>query len=162
MPEAPDHADDADRESLRDLVMTTSRALRRRWVGTLDPWHLSPHEARALRVVAHSENPRLGEIAQRLRIAPRSATEVIDRLEDRGLTERVPDERDRRARCVRTTPEGRRVLAELQQAQATDAEDFFALLTEDQRTQLGTLLRRLTTAHADDDRCRSRSAPTSS
>ncbi|WP_083835870.1 MarR family winged helix-turn-helix transcriptional regulator [Gordonia otitidis] len=139
-----------DRDSLRDLVMTTARGLRHRWFETLEPWQLSPHEVRALRVVARGgtgQDPRLGEIARELRIAPRSATEVIDRLEQRGLTESSPDDQDRRARCVRVTESGRRVLDELRHAQAVDADDFFAVLSDAERAQLGDILRRLTDAH---------------
>ncbi|GAC49392.1 MarR family winged helix-turn-helix transcriptional regulator [Gordonia aichiensis] len=151
-------SDSADREpeSLRDLVMSTARGLRHRWFDALQPWQLSPHEVRALRVVARHENteadepPRLGDIARDLRIAPRSATEVIDRLEQRGFAHSAPDERDRRARCVCLTEEGRRVLADLREAQDADAADFFAVLTDVERTQLADVLRRLNTAHADD------------
>ena len=68
--------------TLRDLLITATRTLRRRWHETLEPWHLSPHEHRALRVVGGSDGSplRLGEVAKALRIVPRSATEVIDRL----------------------------------------------------------------------------------
>ena len=150
-----DHSTDADRESdretLRDLVMTTAHALRRRWFGNLDPWGLSPHEVRALMVVDRLGTPRLGEVARRLHIAPRSATEVIDRLDERGLTERLPDEHDRRARCVRTTESGRHVLTELRAAQGVGADDYFAVLSEDEREQLAGLLRKLTDAQPPDD-----------
>ncbi|MGV9825104.1 MULTISPECIES: MarR family winged helix-turn-helix transcriptional regulator [unclassified Gordonia (in: high G+C Gram-positive bacteria)] len=143
---------DGDRESLRDLVMTTARALRHRWFDALGPWELSPHEVRALTVVARSERPRLGEVAQELRIAPRSATEVIDRLEERGLVERVPDEQDRRARCVRTTDVGRDLLAEIRQAQGVGADDYFGVLNADEREHLAQLLRKLNAAHAGEGR----------
>ena len=74
-------------DTLRDLVMSTARGLRRRWVDALEPWQLSPHEYRALHVIGHGDGdgPRLGDVAKALRIAPRSATEVVDRLQDRGL-----------------------------------------------------------------------------
>ncbi|EOM74431.1 MarR family transcriptional regulator [Rhodococcus rhodnii] len=130
-------------DSLRDLVIETAHSLRRRWFRTLEPWQLSPHEFRALRVIEREERPRLGEIARELRIAPRSATEVVDRLDERGLTERVPDEQDRRATCVRTTEEGRRVLAELRDARDADADEFFATLTPGERAELRRLLQKV-------------------
>lgn len=132
-------------DPLRDLVMSTARALRRRWFVALEPWQLSPHEYRALWVIGRDEPevPRLGDVAKALRIAPRSATEVVDRLEQRGLAERVPDAADRRATCVRLTAAGRRVIGELETARAADAEDFFAPLDEHDRTELRRILDKL-------------------
>ncbi|EME23213.1 MarR family winged helix-turn-helix transcriptional regulator [Rhodococcus triatomae] len=133
------------RDTLRDLVMSTARGLRRRWVDALQPWQLSPHEYRALHVVGHSADdaPRLGDVAKALRIAPRSATEVVDRLQDRGLVERIPDAQDRRATCIRLTTDGRRTLHELQEAREADADDYFAALDDEDRAALRRILERL-------------------
>ena len=49
---------------------------------------------------------RPGALAEHLRIAPRSATEVVDDLQERGLVERAPDPADRRATLVRLTEAG--------------------------------------------------------
>ncbi|MFC4603593.1 MarR family winged helix-turn-helix transcriptional regulator [Rhodococcus kronopolitis] len=140
-------------DPLRDLLITAARTLRRRWFTALEPWQLSPHEYRALRVIDRGpadscpgdrpEVPRLGDVAKALRIAPRSATEVVDRLEERGLAERVPDAGDRRAVCVRLTAEGRRVVAELDTARDADAEDYFAALDERDRAELRRILDKL-------------------
>ncbi|MFG1783307.1 MarR family winged helix-turn-helix transcriptional regulator [Rhodococcus oryzae] len=132
-------------DTLRDLLMSSARALRRRWFVALEPWQLSPHEYRALQVIYRDtdRHPRLGDVAKALRIAPRSATEVVDRLEERGLTERVPDAGDRRATCVRLTDAGRRIIGELDTARADDAEDFFAALDEDDRAELRRILDKL-------------------
>lgn len=129
-------------DTLRDLVMTTARSLRRRWVDALAPWQLSPHESRALHVIGHDE-PRLGDVAKALHIAPRSATEVVDRLEERGLVERVPDANDRRATCVRLTADGARTVRELAHARDADADDFFAALDEHDRAELHRILTKL-------------------
>ncbi|MFD1815600.1 MarR family winged helix-turn-helix transcriptional regulator [Rhodococcus gannanensis] len=136
----------ADRpDTLRDLVMSTARGLRRRWVDALQPWQLTPHEYRALHVIGHGDDgtPRLGDVAKALRIAPRSATEVVDRLQDRGLVERIPDAADRRATCVRLTAEGARTIRNLEQAREADADDYFAALTDEDRTELRRILGKL-------------------
>ena len=132
-------------DSLRDLVMSTARGLRRRWVDALEPWQLSPHEYRALHAIGHGQDaaPRLGDVAKALRIAPRSATEVVDRLETRGLVERIPDAADRRATCVRLTPDGRRTVEDLQQARDADADDYFAALSDEDRAELRRILTKL-------------------
>ena len=136
-------------EHLRDLVMSTSRALRRRWFAALQPWELSPHEFRALRVVDRESDgrPRLGDVAKALRIAPRSATEVVDRLQKRDLVERVADGVDRRAVCVRLTDTGRTLLTEMSAARDAQAADFFATLDDGDRAELSRILGKLT---ADD------------
>lgn len=134
--------------ALRDLLMATTRALRRRWHEILQPWELSPHEHRALKAIGTSDEPiRLGEVAKTLRIAARSATEVVDRLETRGLTERLPDPADRRAVCVRTTERGRTILAELDSARDADAVEVFTRLDAAERAELARLLGKLTDDH---------------
>jgi DNA-binding MarR family transcriptional regulator len=130
--------------ALRDLLITTTRTLRRRWHQTLEPWQLSPHEHRALRVVGDARGPlRLGEVAKALRIVPRSATEVIDRLEAHGLTERLPDPADRRAVCVQLTDAGRELGRQLDAARDAEAGEFFAPLDDRDRAELARILRKL-------------------
>ncbi|HCX84154.1 MAG TPA: MarR family transcriptional regulator [Micrococcales bacterium] len=92
---------------------------------------------------APSPAPRLADIAAALRIAPRSATEVIDRLQDRGLVQRRPSVTDRRAVEVVPTAAGRAVLVEVERVWRTSAESFLAPLDRDERTTLAVLLRRL-------------------
>ena len=129
---------------LGDLVMRVARTQRRRWRDALAPWDLSPHQARALRVVCERDGVRLSDLADALHIAPRSATEVADGLQERGLVERTPDPGDRRAVILRATDEGRRVRAEVGRARAADSAELFARLGPDDRAALGRILRTLT------------------
>ncbi|WP_448641863.1 MarR family winged helix-turn-helix transcriptional regulator [Geodermatophilus sp. URMC 63] len=132
-----------DPAALAELLARVARSQRRRWRDLLAPWDLSPHHARALRVVGSREGVRLSDLADALHIAPRSATEVADALQERGLAERTPDATDRRAVVLRPTDEGRRVLAEVDAARAADSRDLFARLTPADRTELARLLRAL-------------------
>ena len=125
---------------LDDLMMRAARGLRRGWARSLEPLALTPHQARALRVVGELGSPRLGTVAERLHIAPRSATEVIDALAERDLVERVADETDRRATCVVLTASGRDVLAEVETVRAAAAAEHFAPLSERDRAELARLL----------------------
>src|SRR4051812_14092395 len=108
--------------ALGDLLMRAARTLRRRFGEVLTPWELSPHQARALRVVSSRDGVRLSELAEALRIAPRSATEVADGLQERGLVERAPDPTDRRAVVLTATAAGRRGQQEGGAAPAAGAE----------------------------------------
>jgi DNA-binding MarR family transcriptional regulator len=125
---------------LGELLMRVARTQRRRWREALAPWDLSPHQARALRVVSERDGVRLSDLAEALHIAPRSATEVADGLQQRGLVERTPDPGDRRAVLLRLTAEGRRVRDEADRARAADNEELFSRLSADDRATLTRLL----------------------
>ncbi|MGY2004810.1 MarR family winged helix-turn-helix transcriptional regulator [Blastococcus sp. SYSU DS1024] len=128
---------------LGDLLMRVARTQRRRWREALAPWDLSPHQARALRVVCERDGVRLSDLAEALHIAPRSATEVADGLQQRGLVERAPDPGDRRAVLLRPTAEGRRVRGEVGRARAADSAELFARLGPEDRATLARILRTL-------------------
>jgi DNA-binding MarR family transcriptional regulator len=129
--------------ALGDLVLRLARTQRRRFREALAPWDLSPHQARALRVVCSRDGVRLSELAEALHIAPRSATEVADGLQERGLLERAADPADRRAVVLHPTAAGRRVQQEVDDARAADAADLFGRLSAPDRAELGRLLRSL-------------------
>jgi DNA-binding MarR family transcriptional regulator len=128
---------------LSDLVMRVARTQRRRWRDVLAPWDLSPHQARALGVVCERDGIRLSDLAETLHIAPRSATEVADGLQERGLVERTPDPADRRAVLLRPTDDGRRIRTEVDRARAADSDQLFARLPAGDRATLARLLRAL-------------------
>lgn len=128
---------------LAETLLRAARRLRREWASSLGPWDLSPHHARALRVVAELDRPRLGAVAERLHVTPRSATEVIDALEARGLVVRVPDEADRRAVRVVLTERGEGVRDEIAAARRAAAETCFAPLSDGERADLARLLARI-------------------
>jgi DNA-binding MarR family transcriptional regulator len=134
---------DDDAEVLGELLVRVTRGQRRRWREALTPWDLSPHHVRALRVITDRSGTRLSELAEALRIAPRSATEVADALQARGLVERTSDPTDRRAVVLTPTEEGRRVQTEIAAARAADNRDLFARLDADDRATLARILRTL-------------------
>jgi DNA-binding MarR family transcriptional regulator len=134
---------DDDAEVLGELLVRVTRGQRRRWREALTPWDLSPHHVRALRVVTDRSGTRLSELAEALRIAPRSATEVADALQARGLVERTSDPTDRRAVVLTPTEAGRRVQTEIAAARAADNRDLFARLDADDRATLARILRTL-------------------
>lgn len=131
-------------ETTGDLLMGAARALRRRHAAVLARWEITPGQARALRIVVGAEDPpRLSELAERLRIVPRSATEVVDALEQRGLVGRRPDPADRRATCVVATAEGERLADLVEQARAAEAEAYLATLPTADRADLRRILAKL-------------------
>lgn len=130
-----------DVEDLGEQLMRVARSLRRTWMLELAEYDLSPHESRALRVVCDRvEAPRLRELADALRVAPRSVTEVVDALEAKGHVVREPHPGDRRASIVVATDEGRRVRAAVRQARRRGVADRMDVLTVAQREALADAL----------------------
>ncbi|MEV4657186.1 MarR family winged helix-turn-helix transcriptional regulator [Micromonospora sp. NPDC049301] len=134
---------DGDDESLAETFWAVAGRLRRQARESLAPWDVTPSQSRALGVLARHGELRPGAIAEHLRIAPRSATEVIDDLQARGLVERRPDPADRRATLVALTEEGNRVSAAIRAARRAEADRFFGHLDDADRDQLARILRTL-------------------
>lgn len=139
---------------LVDQMHRINHRLRRRWGTQLAPHGLSPHYYRALAAIAHAQHAddeisglKLREISERLRIAPRSATEVIDGLEQRGLVRRVAHPSDRRATLVIITDAGRGLHHELREERQRSSDEFFAVLDDADRQELRRLLGKLIEAH---------------
>ncbi|WP_127500783.1 MarR family winged helix-turn-helix transcriptional regulator [Actinoplanes solisilvae] len=132
-----------DDEGLLDTFFAVSRRLRHRTRDALEPWELSPSLGRALSVLSRHGDMRPGALAEHLRIAPRSATEVVDELQAMNLAERHPDPTDRRAVLVTLTDEGVRISQNIHRARRAAGERFFATLSPDDRAELARLLRRL-------------------
>lgn len=130
-------------DSTGELLARNTRHLRRIWAETAAPYELSPHQVRALRVVGE-EPLRPGALADRLHIAPRSATEVVDALVEAGLVERTPDPHDRRALIVAITDHGRRTLDAVLADRDLAVERWLGRLEDADRAELHRILLLLT------------------
>lgn len=142
IPVTADRSEDRD-ESLLELFWTVARRLRQLSRATVQPWDISPSQSRALATMARHGEMRLRDLSEHLGIAPRSATEVIDGLEERGLVERKPDPNDRRATLVALTAEGLEVSEAIRRAGLREAERIFGRLSEADRAHLNRILRQL-------------------
>jgi DNA-binding MarR family transcriptional regulator len=130
-------------EPLADLFWAVARRLRHLSRVALAPWDVTPSHSRALAVLLGHGDLRLSELSDHLHIAPRSTTEVVDALTERGLAERHPDPDDRRAVRVRLTDAGREAATAIRQARLSEAEAFFALLDDTDRAELTRILTQL-------------------
>ncbi|KRE37832.1 hypothetical protein ASG73_09395 [Janibacter sp. Soil728] len=128
-------------QDLGEQLLRVARGLRRAWMVDLSEHDLSPHEARALRVAAdRAESPRLRDLADALRIAPRSVTDVVDALEAKGYVVRQPDPGDRRASVVVVTDEGQAVRAAVHDARRRTMGDQMGALSAAQHDALADAL----------------------
>jgi DNA-binding MarR family transcriptional regulator len=131
-------------EELADAVQLLSRRLRHGARHRLSPLGLTPGQSRALSVLERAGRPvRMAELAEQLRVVPRSATGVVDGLVDAGLVSRGPDPANRRSVLVALTESGRGVLDALATARRETAEELFGPLDPDDQRRLLDLLRRL-------------------
>jgi DNA-binding MarR family transcriptional regulator len=75
----------------------------------LAPWDLTFARYEALMLLYYSRAGALplGKMSDRLQVHRASVTNVVDRLVDKGLVERVQHAHDRRAILARITPSGR-------------------------------------------------------
>ena len=126
---------------LVEALMRSAHRLRRASAKSLAPLGLTPTQERMLRLVSRGETPwRMGELANRMGIVPRSATGLVDGLEAAGLVVRSADPDNRRAVLVHLTDHGRLVQAGMAQARADAGEHLFAALNDRERTVLADLL----------------------
>ena len=70
-------------------------------------------------------------------------TAAVDRLEKRGLVVRRSTPGDRRARIVELTKQGERVAAEYFEKHARDLEDLMSVLSDREKQQVYSSLRKL-------------------
>src|SRR5690606_22331747 len=103
----PDNSRD-DSEAVADLLGVLWRRVHHETMRRIDSPGITPARLRALRFVGRADTPvRMGELAERLGIVPRSATTLGDELADAGWVRRLPDPDDRPApRCARRSGRG--------------------------------------------------------
>jgi DNA-binding MarR family transcriptional regulator len=121
-------------------------------------WHshaLTLTQLAAIRALAGGPLPA-GKLAERLATSPTSLTRVLDRLEARGLVERVKDDRDRRKVAIRLLPAGSRLLDGISVLAGTAMHEAIVAMIPAERDQLlasASLLTELTRqkaqSHAD-------------
>jgi DNA-binding MarR family transcriptional regulator len=137
-------------DSLPETFWSVARALRHQSKLTLEPWEITPSQSRALGVLMRHGSMRLSDLAEHLRIAPRSATEVVDDLQSRGLASRLPDPDDRRATLVTLTDAGAATGEAIRGARRTETDRIFGVLSDDDREALNRILGQLRRAIEED------------
>ncbi|CAA7626760.1 MarR family transcriptional regulator [Candidatus Terasakiella magnetica] len=111
-----------------------------RTVGSQD---IRPSQFAALTIIA--SNPGLSQtaLATTMGIDRSGAVILIDALEDKGLAMRVPSPVDRRTHAIMLTAQGQATLVRLKELVTEHDRRVTAMLSEDERVQLNTLLLRL-------------------
>ncbi len=100
---------------------------------------LAPAQAIALKELQTDRPLSMRELAERMRCHPSNITGLVDRLEARGLVQRIPDPRDRRVKGLALTPIGEQVRTRLGQ-QLYTAPACVAHLPESDQLKLHEIL----------------------
>ena len=130
-------------EAIAESFLRVARKLRRETSLRTAPLGLNLHQSRALRVIGDAGPLRPSEVAERLGIVARSATDAVAGLVSSGFVERRTDPADGRAQLLALSESGRTALAEVDRIRAEVGRDFFGRLPERDRAALAALLDRL-------------------
>jgi DNA-binding MarR family transcriptional regulator len=103
-------------------------------------FELAPQQVLTIRILGGGRRP-MGELAKLLACDSSNVTGITDRLEERGLVQRVSAEHDRRVKMLVLTPEGETLHTEITKRLAEPPPEIAALSETDQRA-LRDILRR--------------------
>ena len=97
----------------------------------------------ALEALLHKGPLTISQIQDKVQLASGSMTAAIDRLEKRALVVRRSSSRDRRARIVELTQQGKRVAAEYFKKHARDLAHLMSVLSDRETQQVYASLKKL-------------------
>ncbi|RIX51233.1 MarR family transcriptional regulator [Paenibacillus nanensis] len=83
-------------------------------VRDLMPEELTVDQFRALRYLRHNEQSTASDVAEIFCVGKSSITAIMTRLSDKGLIQRIPDEKDRRVTYLVLTKEGMRLCDQME------------------------------------------------
>jgi DNA-binding MarR family transcriptional regulator len=146
-PEPAAAADAADAAEILWAITRISylitRARRHDRVRTVAAVPLDRAAVMVLGQLAEAGPRRPGELAARLGVEPPHVTRQVQRLQQAGYADRVPDPGDRRAHLIQLTPAGKAASDRIRQAGETGMQTALAHWPPQELHQLATLLHRM-------------------
>jgi MarR family 2-MHQ and catechol resistance regulon transcriptional repressor len=124
-------------------LLRASRAVLARVEPRLAAAGLTTTQFGVLEAILHKGPLSQRDLSLKVLTSPGNMTDLIDKLETRGLVRRIRQKTDRRAVRVELTGEGRMLIEPLFAAHAGDIDEAMAGLDGTELRQLGTLLRKL-------------------
>jgi len=153
-----------DRTLLLERLITAQTTLRRRFIEVTSPSLQSEfadlggttfHQMEVIRRLILGDGMSMREVAEAQGIGLSGATQLIDRLERRGLVTRVRDARDRRVQHVVPTERAKELAAHFKSCmRRASAEVFTALDDEELRTYVDLTERVAATVPDDEEHLR--------
>jgi len=99
-------------------------------------------EIKALSAFRGERDYTMGELSKNAQVTMSSMTEMIDKLEKKGIAERGRDVNDRRVVKVKLTSKGKKLRKEFMQKRFKDMMDIFGKLSEKELNELIASLKR--------------------
>lgn len=121
----------------------TQRTLRAAWAARIADLELAPPQAAVLRALAERTGLGVRALARDIGTDPMNVKHVVDGLEARDLVASTLDPSDRRTRCLRLTPGGSRLTAEIESRAQTHEEWLVEVLGSAQYGRLEQALESL-------------------
>jgi len=107
---------------------------------------LSFAELRILRVLRDQGSSPMNHFSAETMLSHPTITGVVDKLEERGLVERIRNLNDRREVLIAITPKGKEILAKGEEIHKRFVERSISVLHEGEMETLSVLLKRLADA----------------
>jgi DNA-binding MarR family transcriptional regulator len=130
------NAVDATVESLVEELHQMIGSLRCAGTGRMVKAGISMTHLHILWVLEHHGDLPMSRLADLLDVSLSNASGLIDRMEERGLIERVRVPDDRRVVVVKASPEGARIRDEIEALKQDRMRSILGRLAPDQRTRL--------------------------
>jgi DNA-binding MarR family transcriptional regulator len=124
---------------------------RERFRNVFSPYDIRPVQLTALTIVLHNSSLGQSKLGKALNVKGANVVKLLDELQDRGLVERKPSSRDRRAYDVRLTPKGKKLTRELLAVHEKLEADLARSLGCEELKQLVKLLRQFQSVDPEPD-----------
>ncbi|BCY08265.1 MarR family winged helix-turn-helix transcriptional regulator [Actinoplanes sp. L3-i22] len=124
---------------LGDMLLGLSATIQRRHAQICAEHDLTPAQSQLLCTIKDQPR-RMVDLAAQLGMAKPALSQLIDRIEARGLVRRTTSEQDRRVVMLHATPEGQKIGRALYEDVDARLPDLLGALTPDDQEQFAGLL----------------------
>lgn len=139
-----------DDPTLGMLLMFAHRMAHQRYCTATGAYSLTPAHVEILRLLQRGEAGTVGTLAERYHVTPPVMTAIVDALEAHGYIARQPDPADRRRTRLALTESGQHATNALLVIRQQVNDALAATLSEKEKKQLETLLRKIIAALSAD------------
>lgn len=129
--------------SWRELRRAATTTLMREHIFGTGDGALEPGQMDTLDLLVQQPSWRMGDLAEKLRVDPSTATRAVQRLVNMGLAERLSGKEDGRVVQVAVTDDGRKRHTLVSARRMEMMKVIFENFTNDERTDLANLLEKL-------------------
>ena len=125
------------------VLFKAARAVQRNAENSISATGIGLSDFAVLEMLLHKGPQPVNRIGRNVLLASGSITAAVDRLEGRGLVQRISDPGDLRSRIVKLTANGRKLIRRAFAKHTFDMEVTMAVLGPRERKELVRLLKKL-------------------